>query len=165
MILVPPEPFDRNEWFIIAASLVSMLVMLLLKRRFPSIVIWYMFLFNFYLGLVVDLSIATTPLDLYDVNDSIKYEWFDVILYLFCYPPSAYVIIYFYDRWGLKGMKLVLYLIVCALITTGLEGLSVWAGVFHYKGWRLVYSFPVYIVVYLMNIGILGFIRKHLSRV
>lgn len=165
MILVGPEQFDSNEWFIIGASLLSMLAILLLKRRFPSIVIWFVFLFNFYLGLVVDLTIATPPLDMYDVNDSNKYEWFDVILYLFCYPPTAYVIIYIYDRWKIKGMKLVLYLIACALITTGLEGISVWAGVFHYNGWRLVYSFPVYIAVYLMNIGMLGFIRKHLSRV
>lgn len=137
--------------------------MFTLKRRFPAIVIWYVFLFNYFLGVLVDFTIATPPLDLYDANDWPNYEWFDVILYLFCYPPAAYVVIYLYDRWSLRGMKLLTYLVVCALITTGLEWISDWVGVYHYKGWRLVYSFPVYIAAYWVNIGMLHFLRRQLK--
>lgn len=102
--------------------------------------------------------------DLYDMNDFAKYEYMDSILYLFIYPADAYIMLNFYERWKLKGSSRVLYIVGWALLTMGMEWLADLAHVFTYKGWRLWYSFFVYIGVYTLNVLMLHMAKYLLYR-
>lgn len=157
MIMYLPEKFDGNEWFILISLTLVMIFVLLLPKRFPPMVVAFVMLFNVFLGQTVDYIIAVPPYDLYDVNDRSDYEIFDCILYFLLYPPTAYLVIYFYSKFKIKGILLFAYIVICALITTGLEGIADLFHLFHYKRWKLIYSFPVYISVYGLNIVMLRF--------
>jgi hypothetical protein len=155
MILYPPVRFDLNEWFVIAASVLSWSVYLLLRIRFPLIVLIGLWLFNFYMGQTIDFAIAQGPLfDLYDYNDRPQYEWFDFIMYLFTYPPVALIFVWGYVRLRPRGWWFAAYLVAVALATTGSEAVAWMCNIYHYKGWSLYYSFAFYIVSTAMNIAL-----------
>jgi hypothetical protein len=155
MILYPPVRFDLNEWFIIAASVFGWSVYLVLKYRFPLIVLIGLWLFNFYLGQTVDFAIAQgPPIDLYDYNDYPQYERSDFIMYLFTYPPGALFTVLGYVRFRPRGWWLAAYLVAVALATVSMEAVAWMCNVYHYKGWSLYYSFLFYIVSSAMNIAL-----------
>ncbi|MFC5452328.1 hypothetical protein [Paenibacillus aestuarii] len=164
MILYLPLKFDANEWFILIAILFVFTTVLLLPKRFSTLFIVFMMLFNVFIGQTVDYLIAVPPYDLYDVNDRPDYELFDFLLYFLLYPPSAYIVLYFYSKWKIKGLYVIAYILGCALLTTGLEWIAHFLHVFTYKGWKLVYSFPVYIGVYSFNILVLRLAQTYVQR-
>jgi hypothetical protein len=155
MILYPPIRFDLNEWFLIAVTVISWSVYLLLRDRFPLIILIGLWLFNFYLSQTVDFAIAQgPPIDLYDINDLPQYEWSDLLMYIFTYPPVTLFIVWGYVRFRPRGLRLAIYLVAVALVSTGLEAVAWMCNVYHYKGWSLYYSFLVYIVSSAMNIAL-----------
>jgi hypothetical protein len=123
-----------------------------------------MMLFNVFLGQTVDYIIAVPPYDLYDVNDRPNYEIFDFILYFLLYPPTAYLVIYFYNKWRIKGLYVIAYIVGCAILTVGLEWVAHFFHVFTYKNWILIYSFPVYFAVYGLNILVLHLAQYYIQR-
>jgi hypothetical protein len=157
MIFWPLEKFDENEWFIIISLVLVMTIAWLLRKQFSTMVVVFLMLFNVFLGQTVDYILAVPPYDLYDINDQKQYELFDGILYFLLYPPTAYIVIYFYARWRIKGVLVFVYLIAWAFITTGLEWMAAVFHVFKYNGWKLIFSFPTYIAVYALNIMIFEF--------
>ncbi|OXM83586.1 hypothetical protein [Paenibacillus rigui] len=161
MILYPPAAFDANEWFIIAASVCIWCVWLALPRRFTGFTLVTIWLLNVFLAQTTDFIIGKPPYDLYKVNDYNEYEWFDLLLYLFTYPPAGFMLLYGYDRFRFRDGKLVLYLLACAIITTLLEKMSVYFRVFTYNNWSLAYSFPTYVLVYALNIALLRLIWRY----
>jgi hypothetical protein len=156
MILYPPVRFDLNEWFVIIASILSWSVYLLfLRDRFPLIVLIGLWLFNFYLAQTVDFAIAQgPPIDLYDYNDRPQYEWFDLIMYLFTYPPGGLFAVWGYARIRPKGWRLAAYLVAVALVIVSAESLAWMCNVYHYIGWSIFYSFFFYIFSTAMNIAL-----------
>lgn len=162
MIMYPPEKFDGNEWFILISLTLVLIIALLLPKRFPPVVVVFMMLFNVFIGQTVDYTIAVPPYNLYDVNDISEYEIFDCLLYFLLYPPTAYLVIYFYNKWRIKGLYVIAYILGCALITVGLEWLAVLFHVFKYNGWKLIYSGPVYFGVYGSNILMLRLTQYYL---
>jgi hypothetical protein len=165
MILYPPIRYDLNEFFVVAVSVVGWSVYFLLKPRFPLIVLIGLYLFNFYLGQFVDFAIAQgPPIDLYDYNDRPQYEWFDLFLYLFTYPPGALLAVWGYAHFRPKGWRLAAYVVAVALGTVGGEAVAWICHVYHYKGWSLYYSFPFYIVSTSMNIAIYRMIVRLLPQ-
>lgn len=163
MIFYPLEKFDGNEWFIIISLVLVFTIVLLLPKRFPALVVVFTMLFNVFLGQTVDYILAVPPYDLYDINDSKKYELFDCLLYFVLYPPTAYLVIYLYAKWKLNGVYLIAYILICAGITTGLEWLADLFHVFKYNQWKIIYSFPVYIAVFGLNILVLQFVQYYLG--
>jgi hypothetical protein len=154
-----PIQFNLNEWFALTAGLIGITVVFLLPRRFPialSAIIWT---FNFFLAIVLDHFLAGPIYDKYDIFDSPKYEWLDLFSYLIVYPPAAYTLVYGYDKWRPRWVQTVAYIFGWVLLTTCLEWLATLCGVFHYKGWKLIYSFPAYTVIYLLNIALLNIIK------
>ncbi|MBT2740726.1 hypothetical protein [Bacillus sp. ISL-77] len=152
MIIYLPKRFDLNEWFLILSVMVNIVFALPLPKRFSPALTTLILLLNLYLGQVCDILIGILPYDLYDENDSPKYEIFDAVLHFFSYPPVMYMMLHFYDRWNLKGILLILYIGGFALLIVGLEWLAVLAHVFKYKSWHLSYSFFVYTGVITLNI-------------
>ncbi|UUZ82955.1 hypothetical protein LJK88_02805 [Paenibacillus sp. P26] len=162
MILYPPATWSSNEWFVLICNVIVWTIVWLLPKRFTRVEKMLPFLFNFYLGVSVDLIIGVKPYDWYDVMDLPKTEIFDIVLYATLYPVTAYLVLYLYDFLRPAGLWLWIYLAVCAVVTTGLEGLSVIFDVFTYKGWKLPYSLPVYFVIYWLNVGMLQLVRHYL---
>jgi hypothetical protein len=156
MILYPPVRFDLNEWFIIAVTVICWSVYLLLLRdRFSLIILICLWLFNFYLSQTIDFAIAQGhPIDLYNINDLPRYEWSDLFLYIFTYPTVTLFIVWGYVRFRPRGLRLAVYLVAVALVSTGFEAVAWMCNVYHYKGWSLYYSFPLYIVTSAMNIAL-----------
>jgi hypothetical protein len=95
---------------------------------------------------VFDTVIGTKPFDFYDINDSPKYEVFD-LLNFFLYAPFGYLFLYFFDRWNIRGFSILIYIVLGSGIAVGFEWLGVKAHVFTFSGWRSSYSFLVYLIV------------------
>ncbi|MGG3471036.1 hypothetical protein ABES02_26650 [Neobacillus pocheonensis] len=158
-MLLFPKHFDENEWFIIIAALLSPLIWKL-PKRIPTEITVIIILLGMAIPKVIDNAIASiSPYDLYRLTDTEKYEIFDVILDM-VYLPFGYLCVYFYDKLHPKGIKIVLYILTWAIFSVGFEFIAVKFHVFNYHGWKLIYSFPTYIVVIS---GILCFYRFLLS--
>lgn len=158
-ILEPPAQWDANEWFVLVISVILIGIVCLLPKHFTRMEALFPYVFNFYLAVSVDLIIAVEPYDWYDVMDSPKLEWSEMILYLILYPVTMYILLYIWDIWRPQGFKAALYCAGCAVLTTGLEWLATLFGVFTYNSWLLLYSLPVYFAAFGINIGILRLCR------
>jgi hypothetical protein len=164
MILYPPVRFDLNEWFIITITVIGWSVYLLLLRdRFPLIILIGLWLFNFYLAQTIDFAIAQgPPIDLYDYNDLPQYEWSDLFMYLFTYPTATFFIVWGYIRFRPRGWWFAAFLVANALMSVSLEAVAWICYVYHYRGWTLFYSFLFYIVTTAMNIAVYRLIVRFL---
>lgn len=156
-----PKHFDSNEWFVIGTSLFMILIFLLLPRRFSICQILVLFVFNFFTATSGDTVFAGPPYNLYDVMDRPKFGVMDLVLYFFDYPIVAYVSVYFFDKWHVKGIRLFLYLLVWAILTVILERISAFFHVFTYRGWNLFDSLLVYFIAYALNVVIFLFTKRY----
>ncbi|WP_436234877.1 hypothetical protein [Paenibacillus sp. LjRoot153] len=87
----------------------------------------------------------------------------DIFIYYFNYPLYAYLFLYFYDKWKLKGMNRILFIIGFSLLSLFFEWLADLCHVFTYKGWKLWYSFIVYMGIYILYIFILHLTQNLLN--
>ncbi|MFJ5714076.1 hypothetical protein [Neobacillus sp. NPDC093127] len=154
-MLVFPEKFDSNEWFILISLIVSYTCIFILPRRFPYSVTLIMLLFSMAYAQIIDHILAGQSLDLYDINDVEKYELFDLITW-FLYPPFGYIFVYFYDKWRVRSVGVFWYILLWAFIAMGEEVLSLKFHIFTYENWKLSYSFPVYLIT--LSIYLLFFV-------
>jgi hypothetical protein len=141
-----PQQFDENEWFIIVSIVTSFAFIYFLPRRFPTSISILTLSFSIFIARVTDELLAGPKVDFYDVIDSGKYELFDIISYAM-YAPFAYVFVYIFDRYNLKGMKLFFYIVGFSLIGWGVEWVSAYFHVFTYKEWKFSYSLAVYLII------------------
>ncbi|MEH7097159.1 hypothetical protein [Neobacillus vireti] len=146
MLLYFPSKFDGNEWAIILALLFNIFVFIFLPKRIPKKITPHLVLLSISFPKIMDTTLAVKPLNLYDLNDTFQYEFFDLALYG-VYPAFGYLFIYIYDYYKFKGFGLVLYFIGWSLAGVGVELLLVYLHVFVYKGWHLIYSLAIYILV------------------
>ncbi|WP_248929717.1 hypothetical protein [Paenibacillus hamazuiensis] len=160
-LLPLPNDYDINEWFVLGSLALVMTLTLALPKRFAKIEIYYIWLFNAFLSLTVDLIIAVPPYDMYDISDNPSMELIDLLTYFLLYPPAGYLAMYAYDLWKPHGYRVLGFVILCALVSWGLEFLAWKTGVFRYKTWRIEYSVLVYIAVYALNVRVLQFARRH----
>ncbi|MGQ7890791.1 hypothetical protein [Paenibacillus sp. WC2504] len=152
MILYPPEHFDINEWFTLISLAVTATIAFLLPKRFSPVVITVYTVFTVFISQSVDSLIAVKPFDMYDVNDSSKYELMDIVIYYLNYPPYTYIFLYFYDKWKLKGIGRILYVGVFSGFSVFFEWLACLCHVFTFHGWKLWYSPFVYLVTFTLYI-------------
>lgn len=154
-MLALPEKFDSNEWYIIITILVTYTIIFLLPKRFPQTISLLVLLFSMTYAQVLDHVLAGKGLDLYDINDSEKYEWMDLVAW-FLYPPFGYVYVYYYDKWKIRKTGIFWYIIIWTFIAVGVEALSLKFHYFNYHDWKLIYSVPVYLIT--LGIFLLFFI-------
>ncbi|MDU0204957.1 MULTISPECIES: hypothetical protein [Paenibacillus] len=152
MILYPPEHFDINEWFTLISLAVTATIAFLLPKRFSPVAITVYTVFTVFISQSVDSLIAVKPFDMYDVNDSSKYELMDIVIYYLNYPPYTYIFLYFYDKWKLKGIGRILYVGVFSGFSVFFEWLACLCHVFTFHGWKLWYSPFVYLVTFTLYI-------------
>jgi hypothetical protein len=150
VILYPPVRFDTNEWFLLFSLAFLLTIVLMLPKRFSPVSITVFTVFSIFISQTIDSIIAVVPFDFYDVNDSPKFEVMDAAMYFLHYPAYTYIFLYFYDKWKLKGIYRIFYLIGYSLISVFFEWLADHFHVFTYKGWKLWYSPFVYIFTYIL---------------
>lgn len=141
-----PKSFDGNEWFIIIAITLSYSLILWLPKRFPLGLTILLLLFGSTIARIYDHLLSSPDLNLYHIMDSSKYELFDVISY-FLYAPFSYLYVYLYERLNVRGLWILLYIVISSIIGTLFEGVNALFHVFNYHGWKLTYSFSVYLFV------------------
>ncbi|MED4228603.1 hypothetical protein [Neobacillus cucumis] len=94
MFLYLPKHFDENEWFIIIVLLVGIIVVRLPKKM-PTEVTYLIVLLSLAIPTIIDHTIAAiSPYDVYRINDSEKYEVFDIVL-SGVYAPFGYLCVIF----------------------------------------------------------------------
>lgn len=144
--------FDANEWFILISLVISVGVALRLPRRFPATFVWMIATFSMTVAIVTDHIVGTPPLDMYDINDTPTYTVADAFTWLL-YAPFGYLFLYVYDRLHIRGVSLIVYILTSVLFAVLYEYAADLAGVFHYRTWKLAYSFPVYVLTLSVFIG------------
>ena len=145
LMLLPPEKFDQNEWFIIISFILTYLLILKLPKRFPLTITLLILFFGMAYVQVTDHILAGASYNLYDINDSGKFEWFDLIGW-FIYPPFGYFFVYFLDKWSFRGLQIFLYILGWSLIAMLVEWISLKFNMFKYYHWNFFYSYPVYLL-------------------
>lgn len=141
-----PKKFDENEWFLLVCLVICYVIMFRLPRRFPPSITVLFLLIGPTIGRLFDHLLATAKLDLYNLMDTPNFDFFDLIIY-FLYAPFSYMFLYFYDKWNIKGYWILLYLLLCTFFSGLFEWINQVFHVFTYKGWKLSYSFGVYLGV------------------
>lgn len=141
-----PQKFDQNEWFLIISILISYSIILFLPRRFPLGITILLMFFGSVVARLSDHFLASPKLDLYNLMDTPNYDLFDLVTYLL-YAPFSYLFIYFYDKWKVKGLWNLLYILLCTAAGTLYEWVCKVFHLFTYKGWHLSYSFTIYLIV------------------
>jgi hypothetical protein len=159
-----PIKFDINEIFIIVNGIIlTLIVVKLLPNRLTYTTSIILILHKISIAIVADHLLAGPPLDLYDVMDTKKFEFFDLIIYFFVYGPFTYIIIYIYDKWFYhkSNFKKIIYLLLITLINIGCEWIGTKLNIYIYKGWTLYYSIPIYLIVYITNFYLLKYLKDH----
>ncbi|MBB6446068.1 hypothetical protein [Bacillus benzoevorans] len=157
-----PKELNVNEWFVILSIVATYPIFFLLKRNMPVSMMILIVLFSATIARITDHVLSGPPLDLYDVMDSANYDLFDILYYLL-YGPFAYLFLYIYEKFVIKGVKLFLYIVALSILSVVYERITVWFGVFTFKEWRSVYSFPVYLLIQSLTIWYYRFLRKFIK--
>lgn len=98
-----------------------------------------------------DHLLSSPDLNFYNLMDTDKYELFDIIAYCL-YAPFSYFFIYFFEKFHIRGVGIFLYILVWSLFGMMFEGISVIFHFFNYHGWKLAYSFGVYLITQLLTL-------------
>lgn len=151
MILYPPVRFDANEWYTIVFITLTFFISIMLPKRFPNVFTLNILLFIACLAKFTDFLLAAgIPFDFYDYSDTPKLDWFDEFLQLILYPIVGYLYMYLYDIWLKKGYSKLLFVALCTIPSTVFEWTALKAHVFTYKGWKIAYSIPSYVILMTM---------------
>lgn len=145
-MLALPQQFDANEWFIIISLIAGYGTLYVLPRRFPMPVTILVLMFSLTIVRVTDYVAAAPPLNLYQMNDTQKFELMDLLGW-FMFPPFGYVLVYCYDRWNIQGVSSSLYIVAWTVIALAIERLAVTAHIYTFTGWKTAYSIPTYLAV------------------
>ncbi|HET7579926.1 MAG TPA: hypothetical protein VFK33_11660 [Bacillales bacterium] len=159
-----PEHFDMNEWFIVGTSLLMIVIFFLLPRRFSVTQIFVILVFNFFAGTTGDTFFGGPPYNFYDIMDRPSFGYFDLSTYVFDFPLSAYVVIYFFDKWHIRGLPLFGYLLGWAIVTLIMERVADLVNVFTYIHWNIYESFVVYFISYALNILVFIWTKRYVPQ-
>jgi hypothetical protein len=154
-----PEHFDANEWFVLFTFCVLVSTLFMLPRRFPRSVSIVFSCIGLGISQYADYILGVPPIDLYDADDTQFSELSDFFLY-YLYAPFAYLFLYFFDKWKLRGLLISLYVLLCSAAGAGFEALAVYFHVFKYKGWSIGYSFVFYLFVQSVDVLLYYLIKK-----
>lgn len=138
--------FNANEWFVLIAVSVGILVVLVLPRRFTRMQTILFYMLGVYSGFFFDHTLSVQPVSYYDVNDVSKFQVIDFISY-WMYGPLSYLFCYIVDWLHIRPSRISVFILMWSLVGFGIECVAVKVGVFHYlHGYRLWYSFPIYLL-------------------
>ncbi|RXT07989.1 hypothetical protein [Ammoniphilus sp. CFH 90114] len=154
-----------NDWFILTFSALSVIIYAFIKPLFPKPIRISIWIYIIFLVQSVDYILGVKPYDLYDFMDKPRWEFTYGISHFTLYPVLGYLFLHFYYKNNYKGLKLVTYILICAILSVLFEWTTVQFNVLTYKGWKLWYSGVVYILVFISEVYYFEWIqslyRKH----
>jgi hypothetical protein len=160
LMLVMPQKFDSNEWFILTALIVGYGAMFIIPKRLPLSYTLLIMSFSLAIVKLTDHILGAPPLELYDFNDTPKFDLFDLLIW-FLYPVFGYVFIYLYEKWSIKGIVTFLYIFTWSWISLFIEWWSLEMDVFTFKGWKFSYSYPFYVFILSVYLLFFKFIKNY----
>jgi hypothetical protein len=138
--------FNENEWFVIVSIIILNLAIWVFPKIFTKLEAISYYIFGIYIGLFYDHTISIKPWDFYDVNDTSAYQFIDFLSYIM-YGPYGYFFLYFYVKWNINGLKIILYILVWSSFSILMEWIGLKVGLFHFdKGYKMYWSFPIYLL-------------------
>ncbi|MEH7098142.1 hypothetical protein [Neobacillus vireti] len=141
------EVFDKNEISLLIILVVAYIAYFLLNKRVNRQVRILGLLWGITIGILFDFTIGGGLLDFYRINDSNHYEVFDIFYYL-DFGPFGFFFFYFYELLHINKKTFILFTVAGALVGVGAQWLFTWLDIITLqKGYHLVYSFPVFLVV------------------
>ncbi|KIL38659.1 hypothetical protein SD70_25160 [Gordoniibacillus kamchatkensis] len=155
--------FDKNEWFVVVASIVLMSYIVMIRKHFRPATLIILWVYNIAFIATIDYAIAATPFHVYDCLDNETYEPMAAYAHAFVYTPYSIIFLYYYDKWGIRGKKLIWYLAAWTCYALCFEWISLKFGFLTYRTWRLYYSIPTYPIAALILICAYRFIEKSLA--
>lgn len=145
-VLILPQNFDMNEWFLVISLIVMYTIFILLPQRLPKTITMLIYMFSFALEKASDLILEYPPYVLYYLDDITGFELSD-FLTCFLYPVFGYLLLYFYEKWNVRGIFTFFYLMSWSVFAILFEWIMMKVRIFNYTGWNLFYSFTVYLIV------------------
>lgn len=124
--------FNGNEWFVIIALIIGILVVCLLPRRFPKQIAIVFVGCGIFFGFFFDHTLSVLPVSFYDIGDTSHFELTD-FLSQYMYGPYGYLFFYLYDRLSIRPRFSPIYILVWAFLSTGIEKVAEMLNVFHYR--------------------------------
>ena len=139
--------FGLNDYFVIAAVIVSWVIYIFLPKIFSKQMIVFIFLYSLTIASIFDNSFGATPIDLYDIMDGPAYTVMDIPVYLL-YPPAGYIFLFLYQKLQIRDHYLVFFIMASTSVSLGIEWIYHNLGVFHYKDeYNMIYSICIYLFV------------------
>ncbi|MFP5111491.1 CBO0543 family protein [Bacillaceae bacterium C204] len=152
MTVIYEKSFDWNEWVVIITLLLLNLLILITPKIFSMIEGTAHYLFGITVVTFFDHTTSVRPWDLYDVNDSSKYQLMDFIYYVMN-GPFSFFFMYLYSKLRIKGYQMILYILIWSSFGLLAEWIGVKIGLFHYnKGYKMYWSFPIYMLIQTIQI-------------
>lgn len=144
--MIPWESFDKNEVFLIILNIAAYLVVFLLPKKLTLQMKIFGLLWGFSVGTLFDFTIGGGLVDYYRVNDLNNYEVTDIFYYLL-FAPFGYFFFYFYEVFRISKSTFIVYVLTWSLIgVAALWLLTLMDIITFQKGFKLSYSFPVFLV-------------------
>jgi len=144
--MIPWESFDKNEVFLLILNITAYLVVFLLPKKLTLQMKIFSLLWGFSLGTLFDFTIGGGLVDYYKVNDLNNYEVTDIFYYLL-FAPFGYLFFYFYEVFRITKRTFIVYVLTWSLIgVAALWLLTLMDIITFQKGFKLSYSFPVFLV-------------------
>ncbi|MCA1029697.1 hypothetical protein LCL95_01470 [Bacillus timonensis] len=158
-VVIYDQQFNMNE-IIVLLLLSTYLIVIFAPKRFSVPITLILLLYSLFYGTFFDNLLGIQRINYYDINDKSTYNIYDALLYL-AYGPFSYFFIYFYDKYQIRRMKTVFYLLGWSLFGVLFEYTVSRAGVFHYlNGYKPFYSFPIYLFVQITLVMFFHWLRK-----
>jgi hypothetical protein len=153
--------FNGNEWFIVISIFLGALLVLILPKRFSRKTTCVYLLCGMFFGFFFDHTLSAFPVSFYRINDHSSFELMDFFSHVM-YAPFSYLFFYLYDFFNIKPKLSLLYILVWALVSVGIERLCVNIGIFHFEhGYNTYFSFVIYLLVHSLWVIFYRIMKAH----
>lgn len=140
------QHFDKNEISLIILNVLAYFALFLLRKKFPPQIRNVALMWGLAIGILFDFTIGGGLIDFYKVNDSNRYEGADVLYYIL-YAPFGYFFFYFYDALKIDKKTFLFYVLAWSFVGLAAQWLfNILDIITLQKGYRLAYSFPVFLL-------------------
>lgn len=140
------EHFDKNEIYILVLLVVGFGAFFLFPKKLPLDQTLLFLLWGFTFSTLYDFTIGGGMLDFYKVNDSNRYELFDLLTY-FSFATFSYFFVYFYKVLKINRKRYIFYVLGWSILGLLMERVSLWMGVIHLQhGYKQYYSLIVFLI-------------------
>lgn len=141
------ETFDKNEIYISVMLLIAYSAFFIFPKVLPRNITALFLVWGFASSTLFDFTIGGGMIDFYKVNDSNKYELFDLLSY-FLFAVFSYFFVYFFEVLKVRGIGFVIYIAGWSLVGLAMEKVSSLMGLTYYQnGYEIYYSLAVFLVV------------------